>query len=207
MQAPSSIRRPKPGDKLFKHVGSGPLSHVDAQIHWPVQVGGDDAIGEAYYEAAELLAEHIKRGGDGTPPDRFFFPIAYLYRHCLELRLKMLVRLGLALEVFPNDRAIQRILRDHKLMPLWNKAKATIERHCGGSNKDTQVIESLINELHQFDKAGQALRYAATKNGKPALPPAPQIVDLASFQNVFSGLIHYINGSIDMLDDLRRAAT
>src|SRR2546426_11026884 len=143
---------PRNGDRLF----------VDSQDWYNNAVlnGQRDnlslyAVG--YKRAGEILAEMVVKSR--RDHDSLVFPIVFVYRQYLELRLKQLIR---------DSR---RLLGDssgfpatHKIAELWKLCRPLLDQT--GLKTDEQVlevIEELIAEFAEVDEDSYAFRYPTDK--------------------------------------------
>jgi hypothetical protein len=123
---------------------------------------------EAFRTAVELAIDAHQSAKRGPNRDTLIFPVLYLYRHCLELRLKDLVFLGIRTDLFSQyevKRMLDKdngILGKHALCPLWTQAKRVI-LHNYPNDTEAQAAEAMINEFDRIDRDGQTLRYDKNK--------------------------------------------
>jgi hypothetical protein len=126
-----SDRRPKEGNRPF--VGKGDQNLL-AIIDW-MGLYSNESYATGFKAAGDLVIEAIPNASTvDNPwyPDQYFFPVAYLYRHCIELQLKALIQAGewSGLVSVPD----KRLYGKHDLDILWKKAREVIElRWAGGS--------------------------------------------------------------------------
>ena len=178
---------PKKGDKVFKpsppSVAGVPLEAFVMPSEGTYLVG--------FQRAADLIVE-AARSESGNPDD-LFFPVAYLYRHHLELMLKELVRLGVQMGSLDE---CERILGGHNLQELWKTVQQLImEAWPGRPPEDLIAAEHSILEFHKLDPSGQAFRYARDKKGAPHLQAAPPVVDLTNLKGVVDGVSRFLDAS------------
>lgn len=102
-----------------------------------------------YRDAADALVEHVEKGRLGMHPEFVLFPVAYLYRHSLELMLKSLV------EIISDSGAIQKqdLTKNHGLIRLWQIIKPELIKRWpikGVTIKGVRVVglENLLNCVH-----------------------------------------------------------
>jgi len=150
---------PKKGDQLFK-------SDVDwwhnACLNFLPDQWNLYAVG--YKRAADLLVECV--GQTRRHQDTLVYPIVFLYRQYLELRLKELIRNGSLL--FDIHR---KILRHHKIKELWMQCRKILEKEeFGCSSNDLDAIEECIHHFSEKDPYSMAFRYPTDKNGNRTLP-------------------------------------
>lgn len=166
----------------------------------------DGAYLVGFQRAADMIVDAAK--DDDRNPDDLFFPVAYLYRHHIELMLKELVRLGRRVGVVED--AVERVppcpscghaprssddpLSQHNLHKLWNKAKLAINAVWPDQkNDDLAAVERVILEFHKLDPTGQAFRYARDKAGSQRLQNAPSRVDLRNLKVTVDGVSRFLD--------------
>ncbi len=161
----STLNIPWPGDKdrAFEKV-----TPWEPPPHWMDIFSRDKYLPNAYKEAADMIIDHIEKGEVQGNTSIFISPISYLYRHSFELSLKKLIHQGIALKILEQNDNLKEILGDHKLYPLWNKARIVLEDVWPDDDKkDLTNVERVIQQFHTVDESGQVFRYAADKNGNP----------------------------------------
>ena len=115
-----------------------------------------------YKHAADILVEYVCE--NQSDQDILVYPIAFLYRHHLELQLKFIISKGSIL--LGEDKQPPAT---HKLDDLWEKCKAIIEKLSPEDGPDLAEIENIIDELTKFDPYSTAFRYPKNKQGKSSL--------------------------------------
>ena len=188
---------PKPGDVAFQAVGD---LVQNAHLDWGR--GVDDAtIAMGFKMAADLVANGWK--AEARHPDNLFVPVAYLYRHCLELLLKYLLRKQEANNeiCFLKNKKKKPILDQHSLDKLWNIARQLLElRWPNGPGDELDTMEQIIQEFHKVDPSGQELRYSENTKGNRTLQNAPRIISLDNLQMVMGGAFNFLNGCLMSYD-------
>jgi len=178
---------PKRGDQAFKpYPAAGVRPRLEAFV-----LPSDGAYLVGFQRAGDMIVEGA-RASDRTPHN-LFFPVAYLYRHHLELMLKELVRLGVRVGRF--DRT-EKSLTEHNLVKLWNNVKELIKEVWPDSPEDDiNAVEAVIKEFHRLDKSGQAFRYARDLHGCPHLKEAPQTVDLGNLKGTVDAVSAFLDAA------------
>lgn len=156
--------RPKPSeksDKLFI-----PDADVDPWHSACLNYLHDHSAfyGDGYLKAGHVLVDHaLKDSGD---LDTLVYPIAFLYRQYLELRLKQIIDIALRL----HDRASKPKL-SHDIKSLWLAWRKLDEELYPGSTSKEQLdgIERLIDEFVAVDPTSQGFRYATDTKGNRSL--------------------------------------
>jgi hypothetical protein len=120
------------------------------------------AIG--YKQAADFLVERVSQ--DRSNQDTLVYPIAFLYRQYLELRLKQLILIGSKL----LDTPAKEENRHHGIDKLWKQCRKILEKvHPDENTNDFDDIEMYIVEFDRVDPSSTAFRYPADKEGNPSL--------------------------------------
>lgn len=149
----------RPGDKLFVAGDEWWLNaHLDFEhpnfvFYCP-----------GYRRAAESLIEVVSE--DENLLDFCIYPIVFLYRHYVELRLKETILYARRLL---NQEAC--IPNHHDLFRLWQERKQLLLQAKLFPPEDEEAIaEGLIKELADADPKSFAFRYPVDTKGAPALP-------------------------------------
>jgi len=134
--------------------------------------GGFGALGESFYEAGVQLEKITK----SKSFQNSLIPIAYLYRHAVELFLKssiIVIHRGLNISFGINEPSIKvgnkwiLIKREHSIKNLFLYLNALLSEHINILNETTstdwQTIPKDINEwiieIDEFDKRSTFFRY------------------------------------------------
>lgn len=165
---------------------------------------------EGYRKAADRLVDTLSVEAGGllhAPGDEaLVYPVFYLYRHYLELRLKYLIRCcpGYVVE----KEKIEKLLGSkHDLLALWNELKRLCPACCNRADRSTrQSFEERIREFQQNDtSAADAGRYpigkaSKTGTGKPEHHFAEIVcVDLNLMRKVVGQMGHYLDAIFEDL--------
>lgn len=195
MEIVTKVRWPKVGDKPFKGTGSM-TSSTGCSLSWMSNWRINDSLyAEAFKEAGDKIINELEREENAKHPDMYFFPIAYLYRHCLELQMKNIIRLGIRLKLIRHDKNLSDILAGHNLHHLWNKAESVIIKYWpNGNEKYFKAAERIILDFHGIDKTGQCLRYSEDKSGNKTVNQMPSSVQLLHLKDVFEAIYNFFDG-------------
>ena len=123
-----------------------------------------DAYAEGYKRGADQLVEYLLR--EGRDQDMLVYPIVFLYRQYLELRLKQIIQEGGRLigknGVFPQT---------HDLEQIWILAKRTIETVYKEDPEpaDLMGIEQVIKDFAEVDRSSYSYRYPTDKSGNNSI--------------------------------------
>lgn len=151
---------------------------------------------EGYKKAADNLVAHVI--STGCDQDTLIYPIAFLYRHYLELLFKNIIENGYKLLNSKKGYA-----KNHSLDSLWNNTKDIInEIWEEKENSKEEEIEHFITEIIKIDKSSQAFRYTKDKEGNEYLTQVELInirhlsVCINSISDHLEGISTYITESL-----------
>jgi len=154
---------------------------ANACVQWSVE---QDMQAEGYRIAAERLAEHAPQWHE---QDFLLYPIVFLYRHYVELRLKDLIGLGQRLA-----HETVAVPETHDLRRLWGTAKPHLERELDPADRNRRreitEMQRVIQELAALDPRGTAFRYATDAHGGRPLPNGARHLNLHHFSTTMTKL-------------------
>lgn len=179
---------------------------LNADVRWAQKDGWFGYV-EGYGRAACAVFDRALR--DCWSPEYVVWPLAFLWRHHIELAVKEIILVGRELE-----REHEGFPAGHRLGRLWQTAKPYIERCGAPSSPELANVETVINEFENVDPGGDGFRYPLRRDrGGVSLPNAPEQVNLEQFQetmerlsNFFSGVRSEIGTRLDFVRE-REAAT
>lgn len=136
--------------------------HNNACINW-----SDDPLelyARAYKEAAEKLISEVVRSQRGQ--DTLVYPIVFLYRHYIELRLKEIIQEGRRLLEEPGN-----FPPHHRIHDLWLTAMEIIEKvfENDEGKPDFGFVEHVLAEFSKYDPGSFSFRYPTDKEGNNPL--------------------------------------
>jgi hypothetical protein len=141
-----------------------------------------------------MIVEHRELNPDSFHPDGLFIPVCYLYRHSLELLIKVVIRCGVNGNAFPLDEDLERLLAGHNLGKLWERCRVAIEwRWPEGDKKVLNNAQALIRDFHVLDRTGQGLRYALTLEGRANAESFPDQICLRYLADSFNSIYHFLS--------------
>lgn len=163
------LQAPSKDDVLFDFDSIDPMAN--ARLNYSYRPDLFYSMG--YGEAAKLLVEHVLK--TYADQDTLVFPIAYLYRHHIELVIKRVLVLCAEVLKRPLSPPEKSHLKKHRLDLLWNDIKATLRvsyKRASGKmppNAHIQGVDSYIRQLNERDKESDSFRYSTSKEGRRAL--------------------------------------
>jgi hypothetical protein len=179
-------------------------AYADGQMNACLNFQNDMSYGyiEGYLQAADRLVEHVaERNRD---QDTLVYPIAFMYRHHIELRLKEIIDIGKQL-ITDNESGHPT---NHKLRDLWPDAKGIIRQVWSGNPdpEEFKRIDHFILQFTEVDHDSTAFRYPKQKSGDSSLCGVRHINlrNLAECVHSFSGFLTGVATALsEYLDDKR----
>ena len=206
MDSKFKIRWPSRGDNPFPVNAKSPNSPTWCSLDWMANFRIDDSsYAEAFKGAGDKIIGELARGEDTAHPDIYFFPIVFLYRHCLELKMKSIIRLGVNLKFISQDENLLKVLGSHNLHSMWNKVKEAITKYWpDGPEDELQSAERIILDFHRIDNTGQNLRYSENKEGAKTIKQMPPSVQLLNLKDVFEKIYNFFDGCEEGFENERQ---
>ena len=172
--------------------GPGKPWHLNANLDWVLgnKEVGTRAYSMGYLRAAEALFQHSTECSR-LSPDYIIFPLAFLWRHYVELALKEIIVLGRELrgEVRADFTA------HHRLGDLWTVGRPYIVEHGSPDAPELANIEANINELERIDPYATGFRYLLDRSQKKrGLSSPPAEVNLRVLQEAMVALGAFFEG-------------
>jgi hypothetical protein len=177
---------PEKGDQLFK---AGEDWWLNAVIdHWNKDL---HSYAEGYKQAAEILVERAIAASTGVriPIDYLVFPIVFLYRQYIELRLKEIILLGNKL--FDRPQGFPKI---HEISKLWKSARAILEElKPKPSSEELDTVERCMDEFSRLDPESESFRYPVTKKGMKAFPQDQVVINLRQLREIMAKIASFLD--------------
>lgn len=164
------------------------------------------ARADGFRQAGEILVR-ATRELDHLESDRVVFPIVFLYRHSVELKLKELLAVCRSYLADPSE-----IPLSHDLVQLWELVLADLS-HCPAGRTETYFdeIDATVRQLQAVDdKAATAFRYVRQRDGSRSLPRDLVVIDptrvgerLERALTIFDGWMEGIGVAADARSEMR----
>src|SRR5262249_4666991 len=147
-----SDKPPRKGDQLF--TGS---SDEGWRMNVPIHGHRDSGYGyvRGYRIAAQAMTQRLI-DENGFETSFLAYPVAFLYRHHLELMLKRLIVAGTFLEdkvLTPAES--NQTKKSHRLDLLWNILRPLIKKQCAPDDDDIKGVTHYITVLNTVDPESQ----------------------------------------------------
>jgi hypothetical protein len=162
-----------------------------------------DLYAVGYKRAADLLIDQLRKNNSVLQQiDTLVYPIMFLYRHYLELRLKQLY-----LNYSQYFDKSHRLPVTHKLETLWQQVKPlllqAVKEDRGSISEDDKKaiaqIETLIMHFAVMDENSMSFRYPVDRENNPLLPGVKQL-NIASIQKQLHAISSMLDGASFQLD-------
>lgn len=156
--------------------------HCNACLNWSNDALELYVVG--YKAAADSLVERIIKTGQHQ--DSLVFPICYLYRQYIELRLKEIIQSGRRLLDEPGD-----FPQHHNISHLWDTAVSILKKVSDGKLEPPAFLllpSHVVTEFSKIDPVSFAFRYPSDKKGANPLEGLSHINlrRVADYVNVFA---------------------
>jgi hypothetical protein len=136
-----------------------------------------------YMQAANLLVEYVGQSG-GLDSDTLVFPIVFMYRQHLELRIKDLRLIAQELLNKPNT-----MKQNHDIVELWEECSLVLKQIFNDQYlEEFETIKRIIDQFSRIDPTSQGFRYPIDKKGKPSFPEEFRHVNLGHLSKTLSGI-------------------
>jgi hypothetical protein len=115
-----------------------------------------------FRRAAEILLQHVET--QHTSLDVIVYPTLFLYRHHLELAIKLLARDARILLSEPPPQKPH-----HRLLDLWADTKALVTRVYSVEQAGLEQIDAVVSQMDEIDPTSTAFRYPEARGGSSHL--------------------------------------
>jgi len=192
------------GELFFQLKGNAPWPSYGDSLFEGDNLGQTNAMLGYGLDTLDLYAEGYKRGADqlvenalagrGTL-DFVVYPVVYLYRHYLELKLKVIIRDGLVLLDQPPS-----FPKHHNLLILWLQTRRLMQKIFDEEDRvATDAVEKCIRELDKVDPDAQKFRYPVDRNGVPT-GPAVKTIGFVNLRKVMERIDAYLDAAVAAID-------
>jgi hypothetical protein len=190
----TSVPIRKPPKRGVTLLGPGKPSVMNACLHF----SHDMTTGyvEGYRKAAERLIERVEQTHEEQ--DYLVYPILFLYRHHIELRLKQLLELLHRLGI--RTRPARAV---HDLWHLWSECQPDLESLTGKEEDEWFTsVGHCIKQLADIDPMSDAFRYPKRRDGSKSVASLTHI-NLATLRETMDSILDWLDGAACILSDYR----
>lgn len=178
------IQLPSVDDKLFVEAEDWWMNACLDWYHDPSEL-----YIAGYKEAADALVD-VVASRNGTS-DSLVFPIVFLYRQYIELRLKSLLQDGRRLLGRENKEK-----PEHQLLKLWYPVKEILEEIWpDGDVGHIQAVDSLIKQFEKADPRSTSFRYPKDLDGNKSVNLEEPRINLRNLADVIGAMSIILEGA------------
>ena len=167
---------------------SGSNSSLNACVGWALSRRSlaQGAYSRGYRTAAESLLATVQCGG--MSPDIAVWPLAFLWRHHVELSLKEVIWHGCMLEEVPL-----KVPGHHNLTELWRLALPAISR-AGDDPAALTNVGAILEEISSLDPTAAGFRYPFECDHRTeSLKVPPNLVNLSSIDEAMRSVADFLD--------------
>lgn len=176
---------PEIGDRLFVTEQN---SHHNAQVNYIHSWDTFNRYVLGYKEAADRLARSLLE--DHHHLDLVVFPLVFLYRQYLELRLKQILVEG---NLLLDKRFTLPI---HHIDRLWSECKSLLKQiEPTMEDQEVAALEMCILEFSTIDPSSMAFRYHVDLHDNPSLPPDLRYINIHNLAQVMAKIDSFFNAA------------
>lgn len=172
------------GDKLFD-IGSG---WDNACLNWTSDARNLYISG--YKRAADVLVKSVVDNNANN--DILIYPIAYCYRHYIEMSLKHLI---LDLNVLLDKQG--KLSPTHDIKKLWEACKKLLLEL--DTEEDFDTVGNCILEFYKIDPNGESFRYSLDNKGNNSLPDDLKYINLSNLAETMEKLGNFLESSLNFV--------
>lgn len=136
------------------------------------------------------------------PNEDKLYPLLFMFRNNIELRLKILfysrVKKGVSKNAFKLKRKSHRIKKD-----LWKNVKSMLVNYSVISDEYTELVEKMLFEIDKLDKNGDIFRYPTSYSLEYRFDD--KILDLSNIYVYLKSIVCFLEYCYDTLDDIADA--
>jgi len=151
----------------------------------------------------------LKEAKDGLhPTDVHYYPIIYVFRHYLEIKLKELTK---NLHNYMHQE--EKFNRGHEIAMLWGDCKKLLIEfsEIGGEKigkedlADFRFIEGFIKEISIIDPKSESFRYPVDRAGNSSIDKTTVgIIDMDHFADIATWMSDYFEGISIAIDQIHQ---
>ncbi len=158
-------------------------------------VPSDGQLADEFFRAGDAVVRHLRCGESLGHAEYLFRPVAFLFRHAIEVALKHVIDAACRAEHIERTERIEEVLRAHSLHPLWEVARRGIDARWPDEDpREPNAVGVVIQDLHGVDKTGQSLRYVRDTDQQRTAKNLPECVDLEHLRDRAKAVLDFLGG-------------
>jgi len=187
------MRSPKPQSanisRFFEDLGD--YFHLAFLHVLPDPIDAFEFYAKGYKEAAEIVTRTSLQSRRKVMTYYIVFPVVFLWRQYVELRLKELIHSGRRLLGQPPPH---KEICHHDIGQLWETVRVILSKSVHMRPSELRLIERVIREWKKIDPFSMAFRYPHDRKGKPSAPDVSHI-NLRRFGQIMKRLSKLLEGA------------
>jgi hypothetical protein len=183
------IRELKDDDRLFVAAED---YRTNAHLDWYDDL--TDLCISGYKEAGDALVDLV--ADRSRTANSLIFPVAFLYRHYLELRLKSVL--------YYSYRLLGRKYkqeREHNLSKLWSKVRDILIERWPNDKGELVAFDNLMDQFEKIDPRSTTFRYPSDFGENNSLKSEYPIINLGNLKEVIGAMAMILDGSAITLSE------
>lgn len=148
----------------------------------------DYGYAEGYKRASDILISWIKN--QRRDQDFLVYPIIFLYRQSIELKLKSVIKNGLILLEINSEK-----IDHHNIVKLFDKSREILLKVGPMCHEDLIKLEKIILALNELDPSSYVWRYSKDKKGNATLNPEDKSINLATLSEEITKAYSFLDGA------------
>jgi len=155
-----------------------------------------DVYADGYKEAADRLVGTAME--NRWLLDALIYPIVFLYRHWIELRLKEIISQGGVLIQEHHEAPMK-----HGLTELWDEARAVVMKIWPNADyTELSLVTAAIQEFNGVDPLSITFRYGRDRKGRLTLPGDITHINVRNLKEQMDKLALYLDGAAFGIDHM-----
>jgi hypothetical protein len=124
------------------------------------------------------------------------YPILFLYRHHLELRLKDILSVAQRVGIRKG-----RCPKNHDIKQQWSEVRPILSKLAGkGDRRWFQSVAHCIKQIAELDPTSDAFRYPTTKGGSDSVKGVTQ-VHIGLLRETMTEILDWLEAGAGLLHD------
>ena len=155
----------------------------------------DGQLADEFFRAGDAVVRHFRCGKSLGHAEHLFRPVAFLFRHAIEVALKHTIDAACSAEHIERNEKVEKVLRAHSLHPLWEVARSAIDARWPDEDpREPNAVGVVIQDLHGVDKTGQSLRYVRDTGQQRTSKNLPECADLEHLRDRVKVVLNFLSG-------------
>jgi hypothetical protein len=165
-----------------------------------------ETLWELYASGYKFAGNSLIEENAGGILNILIYPIVFLYRHYIELRLKQISIYGNEYfeEPIITDKEMEKfIFGTHDLDELWKRSRKVIEKLFPEEQEEKlSSMKKLINIFIEMDKRSFSFRYPIDRSGNPNHLDKRNFISVIRIKKIVNELGSYLDNTAHRINDM-----